>query len=76
MAALRAMVIKGRIVVDEPTTLPEGTVLELVLDDEGDQLDAEERQALNAAIAKAWASAKAGRVRPAGVLVDELRARK
>ena len=33
---IRAHVKNGRLLVDEPTTLPEGTVLDLVLDDEGD----------------------------------------
>jgi hypothetical protein len=32
--------------LDEPTTLPDGTVLELVLDDEGDDLDDDDREAL------------------------------
>jgi hypothetical protein len=76
MSSLRAKVRNGRLLLDEPTSLPEGTVLELVIDDEGDELDAEERRVLDAAIAKAWASVKAGKVRPAEAIVDELRARK
>ena len=35
---LRAHVKDGYLRVDEPTTLPEGTVLDLVVDDEGDDL--------------------------------------
>jgi hypothetical protein len=35
MGRLRARVENGRLVLDEPTTLPNGTVLDLVLDDEG-----------------------------------------
>jgi hypothetical protein len=38
MSSLRARVEKGRLVLDEPTTLPEGTVIDLVADDEGDDL--------------------------------------
>lgn len=38
MSPLRARVEKGRIILDEPTTLPEGTVINLVADDEGDDL--------------------------------------
>lgn len=76
MTSLRAKVKNGRLTVDEPTTLPEGTVLELVVDDEGDDLDRDEREALNRAISKAWESAKAGKVRPSGAIIDELRARK
>lgn len=38
MSQLRARVENGRLVLDEPTTLPEGTVIDLVADDEGDDL--------------------------------------
>lgn len=48
--SLRATVRNGRLVVDEPTDLPEGTVLELVVDDEGDDLGPEEKAALRKAI--------------------------
>ena len=75
MGILRAKVKNGRLVVDEPTSLPEGTVLDLAVDDEGDDLDDEERQALLAAITRAWASAKAGKLRAADSIIDELRAR-
>ena len=71
---VRAKVKNGRLLVDEPTELPEGTVMELVMDDEGDDLDEEERKALHAAIDKAWEQVKAGRTRPAESLIDELRA--
>ena len=50
MGPLRARVEKGRLVLDEPTTLPEGTVVDLVADDEGDDLTNEERRALNEAL--------------------------
>jgi len=76
MSTLRARVVNGRLLVDEPTSLPEGTVLELVMDDEDDELDPEERRALNAAISKAWESVKAGKVRPATAIIDELRTRR
>ena len=46
--SVRATVRNGRLIVDQPTDLPEGTVLDLVVDDEGDQLDPRERDALNA----------------------------
>ena len=75
MSGLRGLVKNGRIIVDEPTDLPEGTVLDLVLDDEGDNLDAVERAALNDAIARAWAEVKAGDVVPADELIAELRRR-
>ena len=75
MSGIRAKVKDGRLLLDEPTSLPEGTVLELVVDDEGDDLTDGERQALNEAIRRAWLSAAAGRVKPAKAIVDELRTR-
>ncbi len=59
--------------MDEPTTLPEGTVLDLVVDDEGDGLDEAERAALNESISRAWESVRAGRGRPAREVLDDLR---
>ena len=44
-----------------------------VVDEERDDLSATERRALHDAISRAWASAKIGRVRPAQVVIDELR---
>lgn len=75
MSGLRARVKNGRIIVDEPTDLPEGTVLDLVVDDEGDDLDAAEREALHESIARAWAEVKSGDVVPATELIAELRRR-
>ncbi|MBI2933719.1 MAG: hypothetical protein HYY16_18910 [Planctomycetes bacterium] len=76
MSSLRARVKGGRLVLDQPTTLPEGTVLDLVVDDEGDDLMPREREALDRAIRKAWVSAKAGKLRPADDLLRELRKRR
>jgi hypothetical protein len=73
MDKLRATVRKGRFVIDTPTTLPEGTVLDLVVDDEGDTLTDEERAALHAALARGIEEAKAGRGRPASDVVKDLR---
>lgn len=50
MNPFRARVENGRLILDEPTTLPEGTVVQLVLDDEGDDLTDQERSALHAAL--------------------------
>ena len=69
MSTIRARVRNGRLIVDEPTSLPEGTELDLVVDDAGDGLDEVERAALDAAITRAWASVQAGEGRaPADVL--------
>ena len=73
MGPLRARVEKGRLVLDEPTTLPEGTVVDLVADDEGDDLTNEERRALNEALSTSWRSAEAGSLQPASRILDELR---
>jgi len=67
---------KGRILLDEPTTLPDGTVINLVADDEGDDLTDDERRALHEALSASWQSAQSGRLRPADAIVDELRQRR
>ena len=72
---MKAVVQGGRLRLDEPSSLAEGTTLELVLDDEGDDLSATERSALHDAISRAWASAKSGRVRSVQVVIDALRRR-
>lgn len=76
MSPLRARVEKGRLVLDEPTTLPEGTVLQLVADDEDDDLTDEERRALHEALSASWKSAEAGKLRPASAILNELRQRR
>jgi len=75
MSGVRARVQNGRLVVDEPTSLPEGTILDLVLDDEGDDLDETERTARDDAIERAWQDAQAGLGRPASDVLKDLRRR-
>ena len=72
METLRAEVKNGRLVLDEPTRLPEGTVLELAMADSADGLGPEERAALHEALAKSWRSARAGRLRPVEELLEDL----
>ena len=76
MSPLRARVENGRLVLDEPTTLPEGMVVDLVADDEGDDLTDEERSALHEALSASWKSAEAGRLRPTSAILNELRQRR
>ncbi len=76
MNALRAHVENGRIVVDDPTDLPEGTVLEVVALKDVDDLDDEERAELHAAIRDGIADMKAGRTHDAAEVLAELHARK
>lgn len=73
---VRAVVRDGRLVVDEETELPEGTVLDLVVDDEGDALDAEERAALDAAITRSLKEEASGRSAPVEVILEKLRTRR
>lgn len=71
---MKARVEGRRLQLDEPCSLPEGTVLDRVLDDEGDDMeDVGERRALDDAISKAWTAARAGRVRPAQDIIAALR---
>lgn len=75
MSALRARVHNGRLVLDVPTDLPEGTVLTLVVDDDGDELGEGERAELDDAISSAAASIRAGRGRSADEVLASLRKR-
>lgn len=72
---IRAQVKNGRLIVDQPTDLPEGMVLDLVIDDEGDDLTEEERGNLHAAIERGWRSLEEGKGIPASEVLRELRGR-
>jgi hypothetical protein len=72
MGTLRARVRNGRLIMDEPTELPEGTVLELTAVDPGDDLDEEERAALHRTLRRSWKQAQAGETRPASELLRKL----
>ncbi len=73
MKTWKARVRQGRLLVDEPTALPEGTVLDLVAADEADDLDEEERAALFASLDRSWKQAQAGELRPASEILRELK---
>jgi len=75
LAGERRRVEKRRLVLDEPTTLPDGTVVDLVADDEGDDLSDEQRRVLHEALSASWKSAEADRLRAASAILDELRGR-
>ena len=62
MQAFKAHVRNGRIVVDEPTDLPDGTELYLLPIEDGDELDDQERAALHAAIEEAEKELDGGQV--------------
>lgn len=71
--AMRARVRNGRLVLDEPTDLPEGTEVELAVVDEGDDLDDEERARLHAALDRADEQLKAGCFVPGEDVIARLR---
>ena len=70
---LKARVQKGRLVVDEPTDLPEGTEVELLPLDPGDWLSDEDRVALHRILAASGDDDEAGRVVGAIEVLRELR---
>ncbi len=72
---LKARVKAGRLVVDEPTDLPEGTEVELLPLDPGDWLDDQARAALHRALADSDADVEAGRLIDADVVRRQLRSR-
>jgi hypothetical protein len=72
---LKARVHAGRLVLDEPTTLPEGTEVEFLPLDPGDWLDQADRAALHAALAESQEDVAAGRLTDAGEVLREIRSR-
>jgi hypothetical protein len=72
---LKARVKAGRLVLDEPTDLPEGTEVELLPLDPGDWLDADSRAALHKALVDSEQDIKGGRLLDADVILRELRSR-
>ena len=69
---LRAIVKNGRLVLDEPTDLPEGTELELIIADGGDHLRDDERARMHTSISRGLADIKAGRVTDIDEVLNEL----
>jgi hypothetical protein len=70
---LKARVKAGRLIVDEPTDLPEGTEIELLPVDPGDWLGEEDRAALHQALRDSDDDVKSGRLVDADAIVRELR---
>jgi hypothetical protein len=56
-----------------PTNMPEGTVIDLVADDEADDLSVDERRALHDALTASSKSAESARLRSASAFLDDLR---
>jgi hypothetical protein len=81
MELLKARVHNGRLVLDEPTDLPEGEVVYLrpadaIVGEQADEFDAEERDALNRALDDGILAARGGDHVDAEGFVQELLARK
>ncbi len=72
---IKARVREGRLILDEPTDLPEGTEIELLLLDPGDWLDETDRAALHEALRQSDADIAAGRLVDAEEILRELRSR-
>lgn len=72
---ITARVHDGRLTVDEPTSLPEGTEVRLLPLDPGDWLDDADRAALHEALAQSEADVKAGRLLDASDVLKGLRSR-
>lgn len=72
MEPLKARVHDGRLILDEPTDLPEGTEVELLPIEAFDGLDEEERQRLHEEIEKSLEQADRGDLRPAREVMAEL----
>jgi hypothetical protein len=70
---LKAHVRSGRLVIDEPVDLPEGTEVELLPLDPGDWLDETDRAALHKALAASQADVDSGRLVDADEILRELR---
>jgi hypothetical protein len=56
MQTLKAHVRNGRLIMDEPTDIPEGSEIELVIAGDEDNLDEKERERLHRALRKSRAS--------------------
>jgi hypothetical protein len=78
MVSLKAHVQNGRIVVDEPTDLPEGTALGVVVVEEEDSLDdmtPEDRAELERVLDAGFRAIREGRVVEGDEIVRRLLAR-
>lgn len=70
---LQASIRDGRLVLDEPVDLPNGTAVELMPVDEGDNLDDSERARLHAALQRSAEQFAQGEGIPATDALRQLR---
>jgi hypothetical protein len=76
MQPLKARVKNGRLVMDEPTELPEGMELTLVVADDSDDFDEQERARLHDSLRRGMAQARAGQLTDADEVIGKLLARR
>ena len=74
MHALKTQVKNGRVTVDEPTNLPDGAEVEVIVID--DELSADERAALHASLDRGLDDSEAGRGMDAWDYLKQYRARR
>jgi hypothetical protein len=72
---MRARVTNGRLVLNEPTDLPEGTEVELLSLDDVEELDSAERAKLVGFLTNSVRTHVPGTGTPAEVVLAELRSR-
>ncbi len=73
MIRLKALVRGGRLVMDEPTDLPEGAEVELIAADSWDDLDDADRELLHASLEASEEDVRAGRIVAAAEVLSRLR---
>ena len=73
---LKGRVKAGRLLVDEPIDLPDGTEVELAVVDPGDDLEDAERERLHAALLEAQEESDRGQCIPAERVIERLRRRR
>ena len=74
---MKARVKNGRLVLDEPTDLPEGTEVTVsITDDDGGDYDDEERERINESLAVSFEQARKGQLIDADVVLARLRSRR
>lgn len=70
---VRATVQNGRLIVDQPTDLPDGTSLDLVIDESGYDVASDQKQLLDDAISRSLDGAAA--TEPVETILTKLRQR-
>jgi hypothetical protein len=75
MSDFKARVKNGRLVLDEPTDLPEGAEVDLVPADWWDDLTDDDRRRLEETLARSEQDVGAGRVIPAETVLRRVRSR-